>query len=213
VFQNGAIVCVVNTSNGQMTTQALGSGNGVISGGQASDSITGVSIAYSDFASATSSISAAGLNGTPSGFTNKWGILKAGSFFQAPSATQTETTLPIVVGFTFTSQGQGLRPAAPQDAGSPNGPATAMTRRSHMMGMIVANSIGMSVGGGFANMYPVRYRYPNNADYGPQTMYTGVLQDLEQADYSFDDALAWEITRPYPTVVALAGAFRQTQPR
>lgn len=208
VFQAGADICIVNTLTGAITTQALGSGNGQIGGGQASDSITGVNFCFSNFSSGTSTFGVVGVNGTPSGFSFDWGMLKVGTLFQGSTTTATFYSLPAIVGFTFTSQGQRLRPQIPQDAGVANGPALAKNMRTQMYGALLANSIGLSIGPDFAHLLPVKYWNPDETPYTTQQMWTGVMWvDGVDGVYDFDNMVAWEITRPYPTVVASVGQF------
>ena len=214
VFQIGANVCLVNTVNGALTTTALGSGNGQIGGGQLSDSVTGQNMCFQDFSSATSTLHTVGINRTPPSFNFNWAQLKAGTYFQGASTAQTVYTVPAIVGHTMTSQGQTLRPVVPQDAGSRTGPAQAMTKRSHMYGALAANSMGASFGTDFSqHFYPAPYKSPGGIPYSPLTLWTGVLWDTLEATYSFDDMLAWQITRPYPTTIASVSSFRATQDR
>ena len=70
-FTTPASFAVLNGYTGALTTTALGSGNGQIGGGQASDAITGELVCYSNFSQATNSLGIVPVNGTPSGFISK----------------------------------------------------------------------------------------------------------------------------------------------
>lgn len=129
-----------------------------------------------------------------------------------PTGTTTYT-IPAVVGFTYTSQGQLLRPIIPQEAGTPLGPALGKTRRTHMYGLLVRASAGLSVGTDFAHMNPAAFATPDGTPYAANELYSGVWWDTVDDDYSFDSMLAWQVTRPYPAIVCLAEGFLETQER
>jgi hypothetical protein len=215
----GQYACTINTQTGVLTSTNLGSANGQIGGGQCSDSLTGNNISFDDFSQGTSLVSMAPIGGTPSSFTFRWALMRIGNTFTGKIVTQTNYSAPIIVGSCFTSIGTTLRPGNPQEAGSPNGPPLGKTSRSHMFAALAANSMGASFASGATSLgpaatpYPVRYRYPNNTPYAPNVLYSGILWDVLQGDYAFDDMLSWSIVRPYPTTIASVTSFRHTEDR
>lgn len=122
-------------------------------------------------------------------------------------------TIPCVIGFTYTTQGQTLRPIDQRDAGAANGPAFAKVRRTHQFGSLVANSIGVSYGTDFAHLRQANYASPGGARYQLNQVFTGMHWNTFDDSYSFDSMLCWQVTRPYPHVQLAIGAFVNTQDR
>ncbi len=107
----------------------------------------------------------------------------------------------IVVGFTYNSDGQMVKPIAPADSGARNGPALGKLTRAHRYAMLVVNTLGLSVGGTFAKLRPAKYETTPAA----LTMFTGVAQDGANDDDGYDNGWCWRVSRPLPAnVVAVA---------
>lgn len=117
--------------------------------------------------------------------------------------------MPALVGFTFTSQGQIVRPATPAESGARNGPALGKTRRTHKYAALLGNAVVGSVSFGTVltgTLRPALFKTPGGTAYSIQTLFNGVYKDQVQDDYSLDSMLAWQVTRPYPlTVMAVEG--------
>jgi hypothetical protein len=121
---------------------------------------------------------------------------------------------PAVGGFTYTSQGQMLRPIAPQEAGSQTGPALGMTRRGHMFAALLKDTQGISFGTDFTNLHSEVFASPGSQVLlASNVLYSGVLWSELDDDYSFNSQLCWQITRPYPANVLAMGGFMHTQDR
>lgn len=122
-----------------------------------------------------------------------------------------------VVGFSYTSQGQLLRPVSPAESGARNGPAFGKTRRNHRYALACANTQGITIGSDFSKpMRPAQFKSDGGkgASTLPMaTLYTGEHSDTVEGDYNLDGMLAWQITRPYPATVTAFGGFLQTQDR
>ena len=116
-----------------------------------------------------------------------------------------------VVGFTYTSQGQIVRPATPQESGARNGPALGKKRRSMQFSALLYNTASISFGTTFSKMQPAIFRNPDNSAYAAGRMFSGVYWTSLQDDYSFDGGLCWQITRPYPASVVAVEQFISTQ--
>jgi hypothetical protein len=122
-------------------------------------------------------------------------------------------TADIVVGFTYNSDAQMVRPIAPADSGARNGPALGKTRRNHQYSVLVSNTLGISFGGTFATALPALFRQANGNPIAALTMFSGVHHDTLSDDYSYDGMVCWRVSRPLPAnVVALSGNI-QTQDR
>lgn len=127
------------------------------------------------------------------------------------TAALVDTGISIVAGFTYTSRGQIVRPNAPQEAGTRNGPAFGKKRRTQRFAALLANSAGISFGTDFASMRPALFKSGGGISYTPLQTFSGVYWDSLTDDYSFDSMLAWQITRPYPAIVAAIGGMLHTQ--
>ena len=114
---------------------------------------------------------------------------------------------PIVVGFTYNSDGQMVRPILVADTGARLGPALGDLRRNHRYSMLLDNTLGLSVcGSSFANLKPALFRQENGNAIPPLTTFSGVHQDSLVDDYTYDGMITWRVSRPYPAnVIAISG--------
>lgn len=123
-------------------------------------------------------------------------------------------SVPGVVGFTYTSQGQVLPPMRPEEAGTRNGPALGKNQRSHMFGMMLFNTTtAVSVGTTFDKMRPLKLTNKRGDAYSPNQLYSDTFWDTLEDTYSFSSKLAWSISRPYPATVLAITQFLHTQDR
>jgi hypothetical protein len=133
-----------------------------------------------------------------------------GLFTAAYAATLTLSQM--LVGFTFTSQGQIVRPASPQESGARNGPAVGKKRRNHKMGtQLEGTGVGVSFGTRFNKTDPAKFRQPNDTTYLINQQFTGVYKDTISDDYSYDGMVCWQQLRPYPLNIANIAPFLETQ--
>jgi hypothetical protein len=117
----------------------------------------------------------------------------------------------IVAGFTYTSQGQIVRPALPAESGARNGPALGKLRRVQKYALLVAKTAGLSIGTVFSKLFPVLFKTVTNTPQGANQFFSGVYKDTLQDDYSYDGMVAWQVSRPLPAVISSIGAFIHTQ--
>lgn len=121
-------------------------------------------------------------------------------------------TIPAVVGFTYTSRGQVLRPNDPEKTGARQGPAFGKVRRGHKYAALFHNAQGVSVGTSFTKMDPVQFKSPGGDRLAANVLFSGMHKDtLTDASSEMDSNLAWEISRPYPATIAAIGEFLSTQ--
>jgi len=118
----------------------------------------------------------------------------------------------VVVGFTYTSDGQIVRPNAPAESGARSGPAFGKLRRNHQYAMLVDQSAGLSIGTRFDRLEAVKF----NAEGSGTAMAIGVtFSGMYRADLldddTFDGALCWRVTRPLPATICAIGGFLQTK--
>lgn len=120
-------------------------------------------------------------------------------------------TSQIVVGFTYTSDGQIVRPALPVESGARNGPAFGKTRRTQRYAVQVAKTAGLSIGTEFATLHPVLFKDAAGAALAQPNTFTGVYRAELDDDYSLDSMLCWRITRPLPALIAAVSGMIHTQ--
>jgi hypothetical protein len=184
------------------------------SGNSLSDDTTGIVYAFASYAKTGDANSPNVGPNTPATFSG-FAALTAGNIFQGSTTSTSSMTVPAVLGFTYTSQGQIVRPALPAEAGAQNGPAQGKTRRSHMFSLLAAAAIygSISMGTVFGKLRPVNFKQPNEQPYDTKTLFSGVHWGTLEDNYSFEGGLAWEITRPLPASISSVGGFINTQDR
>lgn len=202
----------MNTVDGSYTRFIVN--NSIPAGLAFSDDTTGILYSFINYAHTVDPNSPLpGLN-TPEAFVG-FSAFTPGDIFRGSTTSTTSLTIPAVLGFTYTSQGQIVRPALPAEAGSANGPAQGKTRRSHMYSLLVAAAIYGTIACGtvFGKLRPVNFKQPNERPYDTKTLFSGVHWDTLEDNYSFEGGLAWEITRPLPASLSSVGGFINTQDR
>lgn len=117
----------------------------------------------------------------------------------------------IVVGFTYTSDGQLVRPALPQDSGARTGPAFGKTRRQARYAIQTVNSAGLSIGTEFTDLLPIPFKNAAGTAMPPLQTYSGVYRDELTDNYSFDSMIAFRVSRPLPAIIAAIGGYPRTQ--
>jgi hypothetical protein len=116
-----------------------------------------------------------------------------------------------VIGFTYNSDGQIVRPMTPQETGARTGPALGKKRRSQKYAALLDSAMGISFGTDFSKLYPANFKQPNGLLYAYGQQFNGVHWDTLSDDYSFDGMLCWRISRPWPATVVALQPFIQTQ--
>ena len=122
--------------------------------------------------------------------------------------------IPVVVGNTYTSQGQIVRPAIGQEAGAQNGPAQGKNRRVQMISTLLQNTQGISFGTTFSTVLPAALApFPSAQPLPQNQLFSGVYWTPITDPYTFDGMPCWQITRPYPATVVNIGGFLHTEDR
>jgi hypothetical protein len=121
-------------------------------------------------------------------------------------------TVPAVVGFSYRTRGQILRPASPDDTGARNGPGFGKLCRAHEYGALLRGTQGISFGTDFARMRPANFRTEGGGTaLTKQELFSGLHTDILEDKYTYESQLCWEVTRPYPATVLAIGGYLQTQ--
>ena len=114
-------------------------------------------------------------------------------------------SVPFAVGATFTSQGQILRPAAPQESQTNSGPSLGKFRRMTDAMPLLYDTQGVSMGVDFLKMRALKLVSPGGTvPLTLQQLFNGVYKGQVDANSNYDNMWCWEVTRPYPcTIVAV----------
>ena len=184
---SGEFLQTINTITGAIIgTTPITTPGYSLGGGQAYNSAYGMAIG---FAIAT------GYSG------GKWG-----TFGNVPAPSPIEAfTIPANFGFTFTSQGQILRPATPQESQTQTGPSQGKFRRMTYAAPLLYATQGMSMGVDFLKMRSLALKSPGGTvPLTVQQAYSGVYWGAVDATSNYDNMWCWQVSRPYPcTVVAV----------
>ena len=116
-----------------------------------------------------------------------------------------------MVGFTYNSDGQIVRPMQPADTGARNGPGSASCdahRYAHEAGQ---HASAFRFGTMFDGMRPANLKDMRGNAPAPFTTFSGVSQEALQDEDSYDRALCWRVSRPWPANVVIAGVNDDTK--
>lgn len=212
----------LNTSDGSLVGGAAEKvyGLGNDTGGQLIDAYTGTMIINANYTKSSYGPSAPQPEGdhghgvTPDGpVSNIWFLYRPETNFVGLIPNIQETVYPGLIGFPYTSKGQILRPASPQESGAVTGSALAKTRRSHYLGTLLHKVVTGEVqfGTDFNNMRAAYFKSPSQVPYTKLQLFSGVQRLNVDDGYSYDSQLCWQSTRTYPLAVLAIGGFLQTQ--
>lgn len=156
-----------------------------------------------------------GINSGPNGTSNTTGPFRpgGGGYLLTPDFVNAFAgAMPIVVGFTYESDGQILRPNTQQESGARNGPAFGKKRLQNMIAIHAVNTQGVEYGTDFSTgrMQPAYFRDKAGTTYPVNQLFSGIFWDTIGDDWSYDGMLAWRVTRPYPATIAALGGFLKT---
>ena len=202
----GGLTLAINTATGTYSSYTAAN---VAMGAQFSSDVSGVltgAVVYTK-----TSTSPQPINATPAALSNVWAQLQAGSFFYGATVTTTNLSIPAVIGFTFTTTGLCLPPEMPQETGSVSGPALVKKRRFAQYGIKLVNAQGVSIGTDLNTQFPVAFEQQPGTLLPITSLFTGTHWDTLNDDSSFNSALSWSVTRPYPCTVTAIGGFITTQ--
>ena len=118
--------------------------------------------------------------------------------------------MPIVVGFSYTSDGQLVRPNTQREAGTQSGPGFARMGRISEYGVLLNETQGLSVGTSFTALDPCNFQDAGGTALAPNTLFSGLYWSTVQDDSSRDgNRLCWRISRPFPaTIAAMSGVWQ-----
>lgn len=118
---------------------------------------------------------------------------------------------PMLVGYSYTSKGQVVRPMTPAESGTRTGPALGKLRRSKAVAALLVDTFGIYFGTSFDKLKPLLKREWLGNDVSPLNPYSGVVRmPLTDSD-SYDSMACWQISRPYPATVAAISGFLESK--
>jgi hypothetical protein len=123
-------------------------------------------------------------------------------------------TVPAVVGFTYTSQGQIVRPDAADQTRSQLGPGLGKQRRLHSFGALLAGTQGIFFGTDFSHLHLAQFKSPGGTK--PLTLlqlFNGVYSSTVDDSWGTDSMLCWQVVRPYPAALVAVDGFLSTTDR
>jgi hypothetical protein len=114
-----------------------------------------------------------------------------------------------VVGFTYNSDGQLVRPVTQADTGAQAGPGFAKLGRQHRAAALLYGCVNGSIvfGTDFTTLYPAKLRFPNDVQYTVQQQFQGIWRDAVNSIIDYDGMISWRISRPLPAFVMAVGGF------
>ncbi len=161
-----------------------------------------------------------GMGSFPDPGTNRYdqGLFTSGfvrTGITANGVTMWTGTMPILVGFSFTSRGQLLRPIQPTETGARNGPAFGKLARDHYLMALFEGAVGgeggVQMGYVFGDLEPAIFKQADGATtLTVDVQFSGVFRDQFTCDYTFDTRPAWEVSRPQICNVQAFGAAGET---
>lgn len=120
----------------------------------------------------------------------------------------------VACGYTFTSQGQLLRPDHGPDGGARNGPNFGKIRRNHWYSAFLNRTQAIKFGTDFGlTLRPAKLQTPGGTAVAQPTLYSGIIADTVEDDYSLSGMLSWQQTRPLPGQILVVGGYISTQDR
>ena len=123
-------------------------------------------------------------------------------------------TVPAVVGFTYTSQGQLVRPDAAESTAAPGTAGFAKAGRIFQFGAFIEGGQGISFGTDFGALHAAAFASPGGTKALTNLqLFYGIYWDTLEDSYDFNSQIAWQITRPYPCAITELTGFMRTMDR
>lgn len=211
---SGGVAYKINTITGAFTTQTFAAYGSIVS--QISDDVSNSVIGFGSGGSGGGVPAIGHYMNLPGNdpVSNMWvrcymGIVAGQD--RTPLAADTVYTLGAPMGFCYTSCAQLLRPDFGNDAGAQNGPAFGKKRRLHNYSMLLSRTRGLSAGSDFDHLKPVRITSKGKIVVTPPTLFSGIVSDTIQDDYTFEGQIAWQQDTAYPGIICAVGGYIAAQ--
>src|SRR5690242_13219041 len=123
-------------------------------------------------------------------------------------------TVPVVVGFTYTSQGQIVRPDTLEQTRSQTGMGSGKPRRMHSFAALFSRTQGVSFGTTFTDLHAAQFKSPGGTKaLSLLQLFDGVYWQQVDDTWGLDSMICWQISRPYPTALASLTGFLESTDR
>ena len=131
----------------------------------------------------------------------------SGLFTQA--LVQSFPVLPAIVGFTYNSDGQLVRPIAPAEVGTQAGPGFAKLGRQHYAAALLYGCVNGSISFGtdFVTLDPAKLTDAADNPYPVNQLWNGIWRDQVESIIDFDNMIAFRVSRPLPAFIMAVGGF------
>jgi len=118
-------------------------------------------------------------------------------------------TLPAIVGFTYNSDGQLVRPVTPQQTGTQSGPGFAKLGRQHYAAALLYGCVNGSISFGtdFITLDPAKLWFENDVPYPVNQLWSGIWRDQVESIIDFDGMISFRVSRPLPAFIMAVGGF------
>lgn len=99
------------------------------------------------------------------------------------------------------------------DAGAADGTSIGKTRRTNRLGLFLNRSLNLLVGTDFENMTRLFFRNANEAMGKAPSLFSGIIVETLDADYDFENKIAWRQDQPLPSTILAVMPSMTTQDR
>lgn len=120
-------------------------------------------------------------------------------------------SVPVLVGYTYSSIGQLLRPTTEQQTKSAMGGAVGKRRRFQRAGLELVNTQGLAIGNRHGNTDVVVFKDTGLNNVTKDVLFSGVMQLPVRDSNSYEGQLYWEVTRPYPCTIVSVTTFMELE--
>ena len=141
-----------------------------------------------------------------------WGNI-AGTLQVTVGITVESVTVPVVIGFNYTTQVQLVRPQVEQDLKLPTGPGLGKVRRIAQVGFLFHATGPLYYGTVLTTLHKAQFKSKGGTPYISSELFTGVFWDTIDDTSSFDGQICWQIARPTQATVVSVSGFLHTSER
>lgn len=113
------------------------------------------------------------------------------------------------IGYGYNSDGQMLR----LEAGAADGTAMGKTRRTHRVGFLLHNSLGLKIGMSFDALDTLTFRTSADPLSRAPPLVSGIRSETIQCDYDFENQVCWRQDQPLPSTILAVMPQMVTQDR
>lgn len=121
-----------------------------------------------------------------------------------------DAIVPCIVGAAFNSDGQTMRPNAPEDVGTRLGPGFGKFKKVSRAAIQLHNTQDLQWGSDFDHLKPLDFRQADETPYTPTQLFSGIFWDTLDTDQNLDGQVAWRAGGVYPATILAVGPFIET---